>query len=124
MPPQIDPNGPYRRWYNLEPITSYYLFTESDIVWWTQSNPDFATPPNSPGTGINESLSDWDYAPRGAGDPSLVVEYNTYNNRRYGKFIFPASFLNNGSYTISCSIVDDAGQNAFIQEWDVQVNNS
>ena len=63
MPPRIDPNGPYRRWYNLEPITSYYVFTGSDIVWWTQSNTDFETPPNPPGTGINEPLSDWDYAP-------------------------------------------------------------
>ena len=120
MPPQIDPEGPYRKWYNKEPLLFYNVFLESDIVWWTQS--DLAYPPPPPGNGINEDLSEWSYTPWEQGDPRLVVQYITYDNRRYAKFIFPASFLNDGAYQITCNIVNNAGE-TYLGAWDVTVMN-
>ena len=123
MPPIID--GPFRGWYGgTRHLTEKSEFTESDIVWWTQYDAcDSSYPPGEPGSGIDEVQSTWTYEPKGAGDPDLFVQYQSYHGKRYGKFIFPASFLANNSYTISCRIVNKEIPPGVHQDsWNVTVN--
>ena len=116
IPPEID--GPNRKWGSqTEPINGYNLFDKNDNVWWTQTdNTDV-----EPGDGIDEIYSLWLYRrlPQGQAN-SLSVIYQTYNNQRYGWFVFPAELLDNGNYRISCCVLDKAG-NAFTDAWDVTV---
>jgi hypothetical protein len=123
MSPMI--NGPFRGWYGgTRHLTEKSEFTESDIVWWTQYDAcDSQYPPYAPGSGIDEVESSWDYFPKNQGDPDLYVQYQTYLGNRYGKFIFPASFLNNGTYTISCNIVNRLSPpETYQNSWTVTVN--
>jgi hypothetical protein len=101
MEPEID--GPFRGWYGGQRHLSIKRdFTESDIVWWRQS--DHGDLPGFPGGNIDEVASRWWFDPVGV--PALHVLYQTYLGERYGKFIFPASFLDNGQYVIWCNIVN------------------
>ena len=115
MPPKIV--GPWRSWrQGRRPLHQDNIFTDCDIVWWTQSdNSD-----NEPGDGIDEGQSRWWYEPQGADDPDLIVQYHTHKNKRYGQFIFPAYFLSKRSYQIKCRIVNRSGE-TYEDSWDVTV---
>ena len=92
--------GPKRGWFQQIDLVNS-VFGENDIVWWKQADP----PEQQPGANINEGQCDWGYQGP-SGGPVLVVQYTTYLNERYGQFIFPASFLDDGEYQIECTIVN------------------
>ena len=105
MAPEID--GPWRGWYVKQHLSVHNIFTENETVWWTHKDPAYPQPP--PGTyGIDEVQSKWVYQPQGGG-PALVLSHTTYNQERYGQFIFPASFLLAGQYVIRCEVFNLAG---------------
>ena len=90
MPPRPIIVGPWRSWrQGRRPLKEDNIFTDCDIVCWTQSDP----PEDEPGGGIDEGQSRWWYEPQGTDDPDLVVQYHTHNNQRHGQFSFPSFFL-------------------------------
>jgi hypothetical protein len=123
MAPTI--TGPWRGWHESKRkrLENHNTFEGCDSVWWTQSDPGDA--PGEPGSNINEFNCSWTYEPKSSGDPAeLVVQYITHkkNNKRYGQFIFPGFFLEEGSYVISCRIVNkNAPPDEYVDSWEVTV---